>query len=225
MTDPNYRTILHSDLNSFFASVEIALNPQLRQKAVAVCGSEQDRHGIVLAKSELAKRAGIKTGMTNWQARQLCPQLIIVHPHYSLYQQYSQTVQNIYKRYSDLVEPYGMDECWIDVTASRLIAGNGLQIAEDIRQTVKRETSLTVSIGVSFNKSFAKLGSDLKKPDAITVISPDNFRSVVWPLPASDLLFVGRATNRKLRRYGICTIGELAAARPNFCTDCWERMA
>ncbi|MDO5295443.1 MAG: DNA polymerase IV [bacterium] len=212
----NYRTILHSDLNSFFASVEIALNPSLRGKAVAVCGSQEDRHGIVLAKSEPAKRAGIKTGMANWQAQQLCPQLIIVHPHYDQYKKYSEIVRHIYQRYSNLVEPYGMDECWIDVSASQLIGSDGLQIAEDIRQTVKKETGLTVSIGISFTKSFAKLGSDMKKPDAITVLSPQNFREKVWPLPVNELIFVGRATTHKLRQYGIRTIGALAQAPCEF---------
>ncbi len=205
-----YRTILHSDLNCFFASVEIALNPALRGKAVAVCGSQEDRHGIVLAKSEPAKRAGVKTGMANWQAQQLCPDLIIVHPHYEQYQRYSLLVKEVYARYTDQIEPYGMDECWLDVTQSRLSFGEGTAIAEEIRQSVKRQLHLTVSIGVSFNKIFAKLGSDMKKPDAITVITPENFRAKVWPLPASDLLFVGRATARKLHSYGIRTIGELA---------------
>ena len=216
MTPADYRTILHSDLNSFFASVEIVLNPALRGKAVAVCGSQEDRHGIVLAKSEPAKRAGIKTGMANWQALQLCPRLVIVHPHYAQYREYSEIVRHIYQRYSDLVEPYGMDECWLDVGASRLIAGSGRQIAEDIRQTVRKETGLTVSIGISFTKSLAKLGSDMKKPDAVTELTPQNFRSLVWPLPVGDLIFAGRATVKKLYRYGIRTIGDLAGAPEDF---------
>ncbi len=211
-----YRTILHSDLNCFFASVEIALNPALRGKAVAVCGSQEDRHGIVLAKSEPAKRAGVKTGMANWQAQQLCPDLIIVPPHYEQYQKYSLLVKEIYARYTDQIEPYGMDECWLDVTHSRLALGEGTAIAEEIRQSVKRQLHLTVSIGVSFNKIFAKLGSDMKKPDAITVITPEDFRAKVWPLPTSHLLFVGRATARKLHSYGIRTIGELAHTPPAF---------
>ncbi len=211
-----YRTILHSDLNSFFASVEIVLNPALRGQAVAVCGAQEDRHGIVLAKSEAAKRAGIKTGMANWQALQLCPRLVIVHPHYAQYRRYSEIVRGIYLRYSDLVEPYGMDECWLDVGASRLIAGDGRQIAEDIRRTVKKETGLTVSVGVSFTKSFAKLGSDLKKPDAVTELTPQNFRAQVWPLPVGELIFAGRATTRKLYQYGIRTIGDLARAPEDF---------
>lgn len=191
------RTILHSDMNCFYASVEMMLDPSLRGKPVAVCGSTENRHGIVLAKSELAKRAGVKTGMVNWEARQCCPNLIMVKPQYDQYLKYSELARNIYHRYTDQVEPYGMDECWLDVTGSRGVCGTGMEIAEKIRQTVKEELGLTVSIGVSFNKIFAKLGSDMKKPDAITEIRKDEFKEKIWPLPASDLLFVGRATTAK----------------------------
>lgn len=209
------RTILHSDMNCFYASVEMMLDPSLRGKAVAVCGSTENRHGIVLAKSELAKKAGVKTGMVNWEARQLCPNLIMVKPQYDQYLKYSELARNIYQRYTDQVEPYGMDECWLDVTGSRSVCGDGAKIAENIRQTVKEELGLTVSIGVSFNKIFAKLGSDMKKPDAITEITRESFRDKVWPLPASDLLYVGRATTAKFNNYGIHTIGDIAAADPN----------
>ena len=208
------RTILHSDMNCFYASVEMMLDPSLRGKAVAVCGSTENRHGIVLAKSELAKRAGVKTGMVNWEARQCCPNLIMVKPQYEQYLKYSELARNIYQRYTDQVEPYGMDECWLDVTASRGVCGTGMEIAEKIRQTVKEELGLTVSIGVSFNKIFAKLGSDMKKPDAITEIRKDEFKEKIWPLPASDLLFVGKATTAKLAQYGITTIGGIANADP-----------
>lgn len=156
------RTILHSDMNCFYASVEMMLDPSLRGKAVAVCGSTENRHGIVLAKSELAKKAGVKTGMVNWEARQRCPDLIMVKPQYEQYLKYSELARNIYQRYTDQVEPYGMDECWLDVGGSRSVCGSGMEIAESIRQTVKEELGLTVSIGVSFNKMFAKLGSDMK---------------------------------------------------------------
>ncbi len=208
------RIILHSDLNSFYASVEIMLNPDLRGKAVAVCGSTEDRHGIVLAKSELAKKAGIKTGMVNWEAKRLCPELIILHPHYGQYVKYSKLTRAIYQRYTDCVEPFGMDECWLDLTGCR--CADGLSVANEIRNTVSEELGLTVSVGVSFNKIFAKLGSDMKKPDAVTMISEDDYKEKVWPLPVSDLIYVGRATKRKLANYGIRTIGQLAASPTDF---------
>lgn len=203
-------------MNCFYASVEMMLDPSLRGKAVAVCGSTENRHGIVLAKSELAKKAGVKTGMVNWEARQRCPDLIMVKPQYEQYLKYSELARNIYQRYTDQVEPYGMDECWLDVGGSRSVCGSGMEIAESIRRTVKEELGLTVSIGVSFNKMFAKLGSDMKKPDAITEIRKAEFKEKIWPLPASDLLFVGRATTAKLEQYGITTIGCIANADPQF---------
>lgn len=212
MTDD--RIILHSDMNSFYASVEMMLEPRLKGKAVAVCGATEERHGIVLAKSELAKKAGVKTGMVNWEARQRCPELILVPPQYDQYLKYSKLAHQIYYRYTDLVEPFGMDECWLDVTASG-IYGTGMEIAEKIRTACREELGLTVSIGVSFNKIFAKLGSDMKKPDAITEITRADFKEKVWPLAASELIYVGRATERKLSNYGIHTIGQLAAVPPD----------
>lgn len=210
----NERVILQSDMNSFYASVEMMLNPELKGKPVAVCGSTEERHGIVLAKSDLAKKAGVKTGMVNWEARQLCPGLIVVPPQYDQYLKYSKLARQIYHRYTDLVEPYGMDECWLDVTGSG-VCGTGMEIAEAIRQTTKEELGLTVSIGVSFNKIFAKLGSDMRKPDAITEIKWDNFKEKIWPLDAAELLYVGRATENKLAQYGIRTIGDLAKTSPD----------
>lgn len=207
------RAILHSDLNSFYASVEMMLNPSLRGKAVAVCGSTEERHGIVLAKSEKAKKAGVKTGMVNWEARQCCPDLIVVPPQYDQYLKYSELTRKIYSRYTDLIEPFGMDECWCDVTGT---AKPAVDIAEEIRRSVREELGMTVSIGVSYNKIFAKLGSDMKKPDAVTVITPDDYQQKVWPLPASDLLYVGRATTKKLASYGIHTIGDISAAGADF---------
>lgn len=209
------RAILHSDLNSFYASVEMLLNPSLRGKAIAVCGSTEERHGIVLAKSELAKRAGVKTGMANWEARQCCRDLIVVPPQYDEYLKFSKLTRGIYQRYTDLIEPFGMDECWLDVTASK-IYGTPSEIAETIRKTVREELGLTVSIGVSYNKIFAKLGSDMKKPDAITHISAKEYQEKVWPLPASELLYCGPATTRKLASYGIHTIGQLAQTDRDF---------
>ena len=208
------RIILHSDMNSFYASVEMMLDPRLKGKAVAVCGATEERHGIVLAKSELAKKSGVKTGMVNWEAKQRCPGLILVPPQYDQYLKYSKLAHEIYYRYTDLVEPFGMDECWLDVTASG-VYGTGMEIAEKIRTACREELGLTVSIGVSFNKIFAKLGSDLKKPDAVTQITREDFREKVWPLAASELIYVGRATEKKLANYGIHTIGELAAVPPD----------
>lgn len=202
------RAILHSDLNCFYASVEMMLNPMLRGKAVAVCGSTEDRHGIVLAKSEKAKKAGVKTGMVNWEARSVCKDLIVVPPQYDQYLKYSKLTRAIYQRYTDLIEPFGMDECWLDVTGSRIM-GDPMTIAESIRKTVREELGLTVSIGVSFNKIFAKLGSDMKKPDAITEITSDNFQEKVWPLDASEMIYCGNATRKKLETYGIRSPGRL----------------
>lgn len=210
------RAILHSDLNCFYASVEMMLDPSLRGKAVAVCGSTEDRHGIVLAKSEKAKKAGVKTGMVNWEARQLCKDLIVVPPQYDQYLKYSKLTQAIYQRYTDLIEPFGMDECWLDVTGSRFVCGDAMTIAEDIRRSVREELGLTVSIGVSYNKIFAKLGSDMKKPDAITEISSENYQEKVWPLDCSEMIYCGRATTAKLGKYGIRTIGDVAHTDPEF---------
>ena len=201
------RAILHSDANCFYASCEMVLQPHLRDKAVAVCGNTEERHGIVLAKSELAKKAGITTGMPNWEALQKCPDLIIVPPRFDYYVRFSKLLHGIYERYTDCIEPYGMDECWLDVSDS---IKRPMEIAEEIRQAVKDELGLTVSIGVSFNKVFAKLGSDMKKPDAITEITKENFKEKVWPLPCSELLYCGRQTSKTLEKMAVHTIGDLA---------------
>lgn len=202
--------ILHSDMNNFYASVEILYDPTLKDKPVAVAGDEEARHGIVLAKNDIAKRFGIHTGQVLWEARQQCPGLVCVPAHYERYLSFSAQAKEIYTSYTDQVEPFGLDECWLDVTGSASLFGDGPTIANDIRNRIRRELGLTVSVGVSFNKVFAKLGSDMKKPDATTVITPENFRETAWCLPVSDLLYVGPATTRKLNRYGITTIGELA---------------
>lgn len=204
------RTVLHSDANCFYASVEMLLNPDLRGKPVAVCGCVEERHGIVLAKSEAAKKAGVKTGQANWEAMQTCPNLITVPPQYDQYVKFSRLLRNIYQQYSDRVEPYGMDECWIDVTGCTRQYSSGEALANEIRERVKDELGLTVSIGVSFNKIFAKLGSDMKKPDAVTVLDESNWRERIWPLPVSELLYVGRATTKKLMSRSVYTIGDLA---------------
>lgn len=206
------RVILHCDCNSFFASVEAALNPALKDVPMAVCGSVEERRGIVLAKNELAKRYGIKTAETVWSAKKKCPSLVTVPPHHEEYSRFSKRVNEIYLRYTDMVEPFGIDESWLDVTASQKLFGTGFEIAEKISRDVKREIGITLSIGVSFNKVFAKLGSDYKKPDAITVIDEQNFKEIVYPLSVGDLLFVGKKTEQVLTQLGIRTIGELAAA-------------
>ena len=202
------RTILHSDLNNFYASCEQVLNPTLKGVAFAVCGSVEDRHGIILAKSQLAKEMGVKTAMTIKAAKDLCPDLVLVRARLDLYVEFSEKVRQIYLEFTDHVEPFGIDEAWLDVTNSKIF-GTGEEIAEKIRQRVK-ELGLTVSVGVSFNKIFAKLGSDLKKPDAVTVISQDNFKQKVWPLGVGELLNVGRRSAEKLKKYNILTIGDLA---------------
>ncbi len=204
------RVILHCDCNSFFASVETVLNPSYRDVPMAVCGSEADRHGIVLAKNELAKKYGVVTAETVASAKRKCPTLVIAAPHYGEYVRFSKRVNEIYARYTDIIEPFGIDESWLDITASQKIFGSGVDIAEEIRSAVKKETGLTVSIGVSFNKPFAKLGSDYKKPDAITVIDRSNFKEIAYPLPVSSLLFVGKKTEKALSALGVRTIGALS---------------
>lgn len=211
------RTILHSDLNNFYASVELLRRPELRGFPVVVVGSKEDRHGVVLAKNDIAKRMGVRTGDVYWQAKQKCGETLKEVPvDFPTYQRVSKEVRKIYSEYTDRIEPFGIDECWLDVTESVNLFGSGRAIADIIRNRVKRETGLTVSIGVSYNKIFAKLGSDLKKPDAVTEITPDNFRALVWVLPVEDLLFVGNATREKLNRLGIQTIGQLAGASKDF---------
>lgn len=204
------RVVLHCDCNSFFASVECALHPEYKNVPMAVCGSVEDRRGIVLAKNELAKKYNIQTAETVFSAKKKCPDLVIAEPHHGLYSEFSKRVNDIYRRYTDMIEPFGIDESWLDVTASQKIFGNGYEIAKKISEAVKKEIGITISVGVSFNKVFAKLGSDYKKPDAITVISPENFKSIVYPLPVSSLLFVGKKTEEQLLKMGIKTIGELA---------------
>lgn len=210
------RHILHVDANAFYASVEQQRRPELRDKPVAVCGSQEERHGIVLTASYPAKRRGVKTGMAIWQARQHCPELIVLPPDMGEYMRISRLARDIYERYTDQVEPFGLDEAWLDITGSTAIFGSAMQIAREISERVKYELGITVSIGVSDNKVTAKLGSDYKKPDAITRIERDNYAEIVYPLPVEDLLYVGPATSRKLRSAGISTIGHLAETPDDF---------
>ena len=208
------RTIIHSDMNNAYATIEASLNPGLRGKAIAVCGSTEDRHGIVLAKSREAKALGIKTGEVIWQAKNKCPDLIIVPPHYDEYLKYSKAIREIYYSYTNLVEPFGIDEAWLDVTNSLHLFGSGRAIADDIRYRAKKELGITVSIGISFNKVFAKMGSDMKKYDAVTEIPKDRFKEILWQKNVEDILGVGRATKKKLNDMGIFNLGQLAAANP-----------
>lgn len=209
MTD---RVILHCDLNNFYASAECISHPEWKDVPLAVCGSPELRHGVVLAKNEIAKKFGVRTGDVIWQAGQKAPGLITVPPHFELYMQYSRQMFALYNDYTDRVEPFGADECWLDVTGSQKLFGDGKTIADKIRKRVKRESGLTCSVGVSFNKVFAKLGSDLKKPDATTVIDRNNFKRLIWKLKASEMLMIGKHTYERLTKLNIITIGDLANA-------------
>ena len=209
------RIILHCDLNSFYASVELLSHPDLRTVPMAVSGDPASRHGIILAKNEPAKKYGVQTAETIWQAKRKCPDLVLLPPHHALYREYSKRVNAIYDQYTDLVEPFGIDESWLDVTHSlHLFGGDAKALADRLRARIKEELGLTLSVGVSFNKVFAKLGSDYKKPDATTVIGRENWREIVWPLPVGALLYVGGAARKLLGQYGVETIGQLAACRP-----------
>ena len=204
------RTVLHSDLNNFYASVECKRNPYWKEHPLCVCGNPRDRHGIVLAKNYIAKHMGITTGMPLWQARQICPNIICVIANFDEYLDYSRRVRKIYEDYTDRIEPFGIDEAWLDVTESKALFGSGQEIADTIRERIKKEIGITASVGVSYNKIFAKLGSDMKKPDATTIITQENFKSKIWPLPVQALLYVGKATTKKVNKLGIETIGDLA---------------
>lgn len=205
------RVIFHCDLNSFYASVELLEHPELRHLPVAVCGDPESRHGIILAKNEPAKRFQVKTAETIWQARKKCPDLVLLPAHHGKYREFSQRVNALYQEYTDLVEPFGIDESWLDVTGTlHLFGGDPVALADRLRERLRGELGLTISVGVSFNKVFAKLGSDYKKPDATTCITPENFRRMVWPLPVTDLLYVGRAAGDTLKKFGVTTIGDLA---------------
>jgi DNA polymerase-4 len=210
------RVILHSDLNNFYASVECFYNPELRSHPVAVCGSQSTRHGIVLAKNQIAKEYGVKAGDAIWEARAKCPGLVVVRPNYMQYLRFSMMVRKIYENYTNLIEAFGIDENWLDVTESTRLFGSGEDIAAELRKRIKYELGITASVGVSFNKVFAKLGSDMKKPDATTAISRENYKEMIWGLPAGDMLYVGPSTRSKLAAIGISTIGELACAPPRF---------
>lgn len=204
------RNILHVDFNCFYASVEMQRHPELRNKPVAVCGSQEERHGIVLTANYLAKPRGVKTGMAIWQAKQHCPNLVIVPPDMGEYIRISKLGRKIYEDYTNQIEPFGLDESWLDVTGSVGLLGSPMKLAREISNRIKFELGITASIGVANNKIAAKLGSDYRKPDAITRIEGDNYQEMVYPLPVEDLLYVGPATKQKLNGVGIRTIGDLA---------------
>ncbi|MEG1558244.1 MAG: DNA polymerase IV [Oscillospiraceae bacterium] len=206
------RTILHCDCNSYFASVESIGRPELKAVPMAVCGDPDSRHGIILAKNELAKKRGVVTAETVWQAKRKCPGLVLVAAHHDLYEEYCDKINYIYEQYTDRVEPFSIDESWLDVTGSEHLFGDGKTIADELRRRVREELGLTISVGVSFNKIFAKLGSDYKKPDATTVISKDNYKEVLWPLPVREMIFVGKSSAEVLERHSIHTIGDLVLA-------------
>lgn len=213
------RVIFHVDLDCFYASVEMQEDPSLKGKCVAVCGDVEKRHGIILAKSYPAKKYGIKTGEAAWEAKQKCPNLVLVNAHFDLYEYYSSIVTRIYRRYSDLVEPFGLDENWIDVTGSLSYFGlSPFQLAKQIQDEILFESGLTASIGIGWNKIIAKFASDYKKPFGITEINRENFETIFWQAPAEDLMYVGRKTAIKFKSWGINTIGDIAADRNGIIT-------
>lgn len=219
------RWVLHCDCNSFYASVELLAHPELRDVPVAVCGDPEGRRGIVLAKNEAAKRFGIQTAETVWQARAKCPELTLLPPHRERYREFYTRINDIYQEYTARVEPFSIDESWLDVTQTwRLFAPSPRALGDQLRQRVRRETGLTISVGVSFNKVFAKMGSDYKKPDATTLITRGNYRAVLWPLPVGDMLFVGRRMRARLEAMGIRTVGDLAAADPRLLADTFGKL-
>jgi DNA polymerase-4 len=209
------KVVLHADLNNFYASVACLSHPDWRETPLAVCGDPALRHGIVLAKNMPAKRRGVITGQAVWQARQSCPNLRTVAPDLEEVLRYSGLVRRIFARYTNRVQPFGVDEAWLDVSGPRMDIDEGFRIANHLRHAVREETGLTLSVGVGDNRIFAKLGSDLKKPDGVSVVCEQNRRTVLDPLPVGDLLFIGRATAQKLRSIGIFTIGQLAAVDPS----------
>lgn len=209
------RMILHCDCNSFFASCEELLYPELKKFPMAVTGDPENRHGIILAKNQLAKKYHIQTAETIWQAKQKCPDLVCVLAHHDYYGKISKQINQIYLSYTDLVEPASIDESYLDITNTLHLFGDSpAALADAIRERVRKEIGVTISVGVSFCKTVAKFGSDYKKPDATTVIMRDNLPDIFWKAPVSDMLMAGKKTTERLSLLGIKTIGDLANADP-----------
>ena len=214
------RIIFHCDCNNFYASCECLEHPELKDVPLAVAGDPANRTGIVVAKNEIAKRYGVRTTDTVWAARKKCPDIVFVPPHRKLYAEISARVNAVYRQYTDFVEPASIDESYLDMTsAMAAFSLSPADFADHLRAQIRSEIGITISVGVSFNKIFAKLGSDYKKPDATTVISRENYREILWPLPVSDMMYVGKSAAALLRKKCIFTIGDLARMRREDLTD------
>ena len=211
------RIIFHCDCNSFFASCEELLYPELKKVPMAVTGDPENRHGIILAKNQLAKQYSIQTAETIWQAKRKCPDLVCVLAHHGYYGEISKQINQIYLDYTDLTEPASIDESFLDVTNTLHLFGQSPRaLADTIRARVREEIGVTISVGVSFCKTVAKFGSDYQKPDATTVIMREDLPAIFWPAPVGDMLMAGRKTTDRLAAFGIKTIGELAHADREF---------
>ena len=211
------RTIFHIDMNNFYASVECLLNPSIKNYAVAVAGDPNKRTGIILAKNYLAKVYGVKTGEAIWEAKQKCPTLICVAPHFDKYEEYSKKAHEIYYKYTDQIEPFGIDECWLDVTDSlKLFNSTPVELATKIQNEIKSSLGLSVSIGVSFGKTLAKLGSDMKKPMGLTVIDEKNHIEIIKKLKIEDMIMIGKHTAQKLHSINVNTLYDLYLLKPEF---------
>lgn len=211
------RVILHSDVNNFFASVECSNRPELKDKPVAVTGNPKKRTGIILAKNEIAKKFGVSTGQVIGEAQAICPDLVCLPPHYDLYEEISEKLHQLYLQYTNLVEPLGLDECWLDVTDSlKYLKMTGKEIADEIREKVKKEFGFTVSVGVSFSKIFAKLGSDLRKPDYTTVISKNDYKKITYNLSLNSIVGIGRRLEKKFSSIDVKTIGDFVKLEDSF---------
>ncbi len=214
------RVILHIDMNNFYASVECLLNPSLKNYAVAVAGDPNKRTGVVLAKNYLAKVYGVRTGDVIWEAKQKCPTLICVAPHHDKYQEYSERAHKIYYQYTNIIEPFGIDECWLDVTDSlNYFNCTASELARHIQEQIKEELGLSVSIGISWGKALAKLGSDMKKPMGLTIIDEKNHIEIIKKLKIDDMIMIGKHTARKLRTMNINTLYDLYNQSTKFLTE------
>ncbi|HML49757.1 MAG TPA: DNA polymerase IV, partial [Clostridia bacterium] len=214
---PTERIIYHADMNAYFASVEELFHPELREVPMAVCGDPKSRRGIIVAKNEKAKAFGVKTAETIYQALRKCPDLVLRPARHREYDEYCERANAIYGQYTDLLERASIDESYLDVTGTlHLFGTDPVLLAHEIRERIHRELGLTISVGVSFNKFFAKMASDMKKPNAVTVITRDNYRDTIWALPIGQMHMVGKAAQAVLLSMNIRTIGDLAKADPAY---------